>query len=81
MDKANNNIKKITILIGKGLLKTSIREPKVTKADITLVSLTSTLSKKLTDGIKQKLLMELHALPDDWFYQTKCDLPMIILCF
>ena len=45
MNKRNNKILINAVPIGKDLLKTSIREPKVANIDDTLVYLTPTLSK------------------------------------
>ena len=45
MNKGNNEILITTVLIGKDLLKTTVREPKVANINYTLVYLTLTLSK------------------------------------
>ena len=63
------------------MLKTSVRECKVPNADVTLVPLTLTLIKESTDGIKKKVLVELHALPDHWYSQISHDLAIFVLYF
>ena len=45
MNKINNKILINAVPIGKELLKTGVREPKVANVDNTLVYLTPTLSK------------------------------------